>query len=171
MPVVQLLFARGDHVGEALVVAQVEVRLGAVVGDVDLAVLVRAHRAGIDVDVGVELLEGDLVAVPFEQAADRGGRQALAEGRDHAAGHEDVFHGSLSVCLCHVSRSGPGGGLDEPPHPFQILRSIHADGVCRRFGGADAIAVLERAQLLEAFGQLERRLAAAPRASAGTSRR
>ena len=32
-------------VGEALVVAEIEVGLGAVVGDVDLAVLVRAHRA------------------------------------------------------------------------------------------------------------------------------
>ena len=32
-------------VGEALVVAQVEVGLGAVVGDEDLAVLERAHRA------------------------------------------------------------------------------------------------------------------------------
>ena len=36
----------GRHlVGEALVVAQIEVGLGAVVGHVDLAVLVRAHRA------------------------------------------------------------------------------------------------------------------------------
>ena len=43
-------------VGEALVVAEVEVGLGAVVEDVDLAVLVRAHRARIDVDVRVELL-------------------------------------------------------------------------------------------------------------------
>ena len=38
--------------GEALVVAEVEVGLGAVVGDEDLAVLERAHRARIDVDVG-----------------------------------------------------------------------------------------------------------------------
>ena len=46
-------------VGEALVVAEVEVGLGAVVEDVDLAVLVGAHGAGVDVDVGVELLEPD----------------------------------------------------------------------------------------------------------------
>ena len=93
MPVVQLLFRVVDRVGEALVVAEVEVGLGAVVGDVDLAVLVRAHRARIDVDVRVELLQRDLVAVAFEQRADRGGRQALAERRDHAAGHEDVLDG------------------------------------------------------------------------------
>ena len=41
--------------GEALVVAEVEVGLGAVVGDEHLAVLVGAHRPRIDVEVGVEL--------------------------------------------------------------------------------------------------------------------
>ncbi len=38
-------------VDEPLVVAEVEVRLGAVIGDEDLAVLVRRHRPGVDVDV------------------------------------------------------------------------------------------------------------------------
>ena len=66
-------------VGETLVVAEVQIRLGAVVGDVDLAVLVRAHRAGVDVDIRVELLERDFVAVAFEQRANRGRGQALAE--------------------------------------------------------------------------------------------
>ena len=46
-------------VDEPLVVAQVEVGLGAVVGDEDLAVLVRRHRARVDVDVRVELEDGD----------------------------------------------------------------------------------------------------------------
>jgi hypothetical protein len=48
------------RVGEALVMAEVEVGLGTVLGDEDLAVLERAHRAGIDVDVGIELEVGDL---------------------------------------------------------------------------------------------------------------
>ncbi len=43
-------------VDEALVVAQIEVGLGAILGDEDLAVLVRRHRAGIDVEIGVEFL-------------------------------------------------------------------------------------------------------------------
>ena len=83
--------ARRERVGEALVVAEIEVGLAAVVGDVDLAVLVRAHRARIDVDVGVELLQRDLVAVAFEQRADRRGREPLAERGHHAAGDEDVL--------------------------------------------------------------------------------
>ena len=71
--------AGGHHAREPLVVPEVEVGFSAVVGDVHLAVLVRAHRARIDVDVGVELLERDGVAVVLEQPADRRRRQSLAE--------------------------------------------------------------------------------------------
>jgi hypothetical protein len=46
-------------VEEALVVADVEVGLGAVLGDEHLAVLEGVHRAGVDVEVGVELLHRD----------------------------------------------------------------------------------------------------------------
>ena len=46
---------RERAIDEALVVAEVEVRLGAVVGDEHLAVLERRHRARIDVDVRIEL--------------------------------------------------------------------------------------------------------------------
>jgi hypothetical protein len=42
-------------VDEALVVTEVQVGLGAIVGDEHLAVLVRRHRPGVDVDVRVEL--------------------------------------------------------------------------------------------------------------------
>ena len=82
--------ARRVRVREALVVAEVEVGLGAVLGDEDLAVLERRHRPGIDVDVRVELLQGDLQPAGDEQAADRGRRDALAERGDDAAGDEDV---------------------------------------------------------------------------------
>ena len=66
-------------VDEALVVTQVEVGLGAVVGDEDLAVLVGRHRARIDVDVGVELEDRDGEAAALEQSADAGGGDAFAE--------------------------------------------------------------------------------------------
>ena len=45
----------GAAAGETLVMAEIEVGLGAVVGDEHLAVLGRAHRARIDVEIGVEL--------------------------------------------------------------------------------------------------------------------
>ncbi len=81
--------AAGVGVGEALVVAEVEVGLGAVLGDEHLAVLVGRHRAGVDVDVGVELLQADGQTARDEQPADRGCGDALAERGDDAAGHED----------------------------------------------------------------------------------
>ena len=69
------------RMGEALVVAEVEIGLGAVVGDEDLAVLEGAHGAGVDVEVGVELLQRDFEAAAFEQAADARGRDSLSPGR------------------------------------------------------------------------------------------
>ncbi len=83
--------------GEALVVPEVEVGLRAVVQDVHLAVLVGAHRAGIDVEVGVELLDAHLQPTALEQGSEGGGGQSLAKGGDHAAGDEDVLHGKVSV--------------------------------------------------------------------------
>ena len=78
-------------VGEALVVAQVEVGFAAVVQHVDFAVLVGAHRAGVDVDVRIELLHPHAQAAALEQHADRRAGEALAQGADDAAGDEDVF--------------------------------------------------------------------------------
>jgi hypothetical protein len=61
--VVHLAHAGGN---EAFVVTQVEIGLGAVVGDEHLAVLEGRHGARIDVDVRIELDEGDLEAPRFE---------------------------------------------------------------------------------------------------------
>ena len=72
--------ARRVDVGEALVVPEVEVGLGAVLGDEHLAVLVGRHRAGVDVDVRIELLKADAQPACDEQAPDRRGRDPLAEG-------------------------------------------------------------------------------------------
>ena len=70
-PVVTLsLLARGDA-DEALVMAEIEIGLGAVVGDVDLAVLIGAHRPRIDVEIGVELAQAHLEAARLQQRAER----------------------------------------------------------------------------------------------------
>jgi hypothetical protein len=72
-------------------VAQVEVGFCAVVGDKHLTVLQRRHGAGIDVEVGVELDEGDCQAPRFQDRSERGGGDSLAQGRHHTAGDEDKF--------------------------------------------------------------------------------
>ena len=84
-------------VEEALVVADVEVGLGAVVGHEDLAVLERVHRPRIDVQIGVELLHDHPQAPRREQVAQAGRRQSLAQRRNDTAGHEDVPSGAVLI--------------------------------------------------------------------------
>jgi len=70
---------RQKLVDEPLVVAQVEVGLGPILGHEDLSVLERAHRARVDVDVGIELLQRDPQAPRFQQPPERRRRDALAQ--------------------------------------------------------------------------------------------
>jgi hypothetical protein len=94
-PVVMLSCRLAGHAGEALVMAEIEVGLGAVIGDEDLAVLIRAHRARIDIEIGVELAQADRVAARLQQRAERRRSQTFAQRGDHAAGDEDIpRHGS-----------------------------------------------------------------------------
>ena len=90
--------ARQRAVGEPFVVAQVEVGFAAVVQHVHFAVLVGAHRAGIDVDVRIELLHPHPQAAAFQQQADTGAGQAFAQGTNDAAGDENVFGHSKIHC-------------------------------------------------------------------------
>src|SRR5215469_1727771 len=77
-------------VEEALVVPDIQVRLGPVVGDEDLAVLERIHGAGIHVEVRVELLHAHPQAAQLQQPADARGRETLAEAGGDTPGHEEV---------------------------------------------------------------------------------
>src|SRR5690606_1669716 len=80
-----------------------------VVGDVDLAVLVRRHRAGVDVDVGVELLVRDLEAVGLEEEPDRRAGEPLPEARGHPTGHEDVLRHANAPGNCGAYTPGDPG--------------------------------------------------------------
>ena len=107
-----VVIARQMRGGEALVVAQVEIGFGAVVGDEHFAVLIRRHGAGIDVQVGIALLEGDAKTAAFEQAAHGGRCYAFPERRNHAARHKNVFWGgpqgrvksSGTICVRNIMR-------------------------------------------------------------------
>ena len=104
-------------VDEALVVAEVEIGLGAVLGDEHLAVLERAHRARVDVQVRVELLRLHAQAARLQQPSERGGDDAFAERGDDAAGDEHVLRrGVAHVLPTKPSRlSQHGGRLDRRP--------------------------------------------------------
>jgi hypothetical protein len=98
----------GDHVGvdltgrdvgatgevgveEPLVVTDVQVGLGAVVGDEDLAVLERVHRPGVHVEVRVELLHRHRESARAEKTPQAGGSETLPERGGDASGHEHVL--------------------------------------------------------------------------------
>src|SRR5439155_20555721 len=78
--------ARGDIVRlmrgnpcETLVMPEIEIGLRAVVGDVDFAVLIGAHRAGIDVEIGIELADSHLESARLEQCREACRRKSLAK--------------------------------------------------------------------------------------------
>ena len=78
-------------VDEALIVTEIEIGLGTVLGDVYLAVLVRAHRAGVHINIGIELLRRNLQAARLEQTAERGRCNAFAESGNNAACNKNVL--------------------------------------------------------------------------------
>lgn len=51
-----------------------------------------AHRTGVDVEVGVELLHGHVKTAMFKQGAQGCRRKAFTEGGYDAASDKDVFH-------------------------------------------------------------------------------
>jgi len=67
------------HIEKAFVVAEVQVDLRAVVKHEHLPVLIRVHRARVDIQVGVDLDRADLQSFRLQQGADRGGADALPE--------------------------------------------------------------------------------------------
>ena len=80
----------GGTPGEALIVTKIEIGLGAVVGHENLAVLIRRHGSGIEIEIGIELAKPDLVATRLQQRAECRRSQTFAERRNHAAGDEDI---------------------------------------------------------------------------------
>ncbi|GFP20681.1 hypothetical protein HKBW3S03_02185, partial [Candidatus Hakubella thermalkaliphila] len=62
-----------------LVVSQIQICLGSVIGDEDLAMLKGVHGAGVKINVRIQLLEGYFEASAFEQSSQTGGRYTLAQ--------------------------------------------------------------------------------------------
>jgi hypothetical protein len=74
-----VILSRGGPASEPLVMAQIEIGLGAVVVHEHLTVLVGRHGAGIDVDIGVELAQPDLITAGLQQRAERRRRETLTQ--------------------------------------------------------------------------------------------
>ena len=105
LPAGEVIEARQLGAGKPLVMAEVKVSLRSVVQHVHLAVLERTHCAGVDIQIGIKLLQRDLEAATLQQGADGGRRQPLAKGTHHAACHKNVFHDSVLNCSRTCCRS------------------------------------------------------------------
>ena len=66
-----------DTIGEALVMAKIEIRLRAVVEHVNFPVLKRVHRSWINIQIRIEFLENNAQTTRFKQCAERGCGQAF----------------------------------------------------------------------------------------------
>ncbi len=87
--------------------AEIESDRGAVVGEEDLSVLKRVHRARVDVDIRIQLLDRDADPAALEEPAERSGCDPLSERTDYAAGEEDELR---NIWECFASAdvgSGP----------------------------------------------------------------
>ena len=71
---------RGMDARETFIVPEVQVRLHPVGSDIAFAVLVWIERSGVDIDVRVEFLYGDLEAAGLQQLPDTCGNDTLAQG-------------------------------------------------------------------------------------------
>ena len=120
------------HVKEALVVADVEVGLGAVLGHEDLTVLERVHGAGIDVEVRIQLLHRHPQATGAKKSTEAAGRQTLTEGGGNTPGDEDVpgrgFRppGESMRALCHGIPDYPTDG-EFPPCTRLVSQDTSGD--------------------------------------------
>ena len=90
-------------VDKALIVSEIKVGLSAVLGDIDLAVLIRAHRPRVDIYVRVELLRRDTQPASFEQSAERCCGDSLSEARNNAACYENVLCHDITLTLFYLN--------------------------------------------------------------------
>jgi len=82
------------RIEETLIVAEIQIGLMSVLGDIAFAVLIRIERTGIDIDIGVELLKSYVETASLEEFAERCCYDAFSKRGNHTTGHEDI----LSIC-------------------------------------------------------------------------
>lgn len=70
---------------------EVEVRLSAIIGDEYLTMLEWAHRARVNVDVGIKFYGCGLQSSRLKEGADARGGKTLTDGRYDTTSYEDVF--------------------------------------------------------------------------------
>ena len=100
------------HTGKPFVMAQIQIGLGAVIRDKDLPVFKRAHRARIDIEIGVKFAQTHRKTAGLQQGTKGGRGQALAKRRDHTTGdknkarHERISPREMRIVVQFKTRLG-----------------------------------------------------------------
>ncbi len=88
----------GRATGEPFVMPQIKVGFGTIVGDEHLTMLVRRHRAGIDIQIRVEFTDTHPVTACLKECSQCCSSYAFSKGRNHAASDEYISrHGLISL--------------------------------------------------------------------------
>ena len=83
-----------ENVKESLIVANIQISFSPVLSYIYFTMLERVHRAGVNIDIRVQLLLQNMQAAAAQKAPQRRCRKAFAKGRNNAASNENM--------LCHV---------------------------------------------------------------------
>ena len=82
--------------------ADIQIGFCAVLSHEDLSVLERIHRAGIDIDVGIELLHDHMQSPRTKESSQAGGGQALAQRGHNATRDKNMLgHGIFRTHRAH----------------------------------------------------------------------
>jgi hypothetical protein len=85
----EVVALRHPGADKTLVMSEIEIGFGAILGHEHFAVLERAHRARIDVDVGIQLQQGHPQPPGFQDGRERRRGNTLAKRRHDTAGDEN----------------------------------------------------------------------------------
>src|SRR5579859_3397918 len=89
----------GGLIGKALVMPQVKVSFGAIVGDKDLTMLIGRHCAWVYIDVRVQLHNRDGQSAALQQPPDGRDSDPFTDGRRYAARNkQELRHDSAPYC-------------------------------------------------------------------------
>src|SRR5258708_585757 len=114
---------------------QVQIRFRAVVRNKYFAVLERVHGSGIDVYVGVELLNGNVIAPVAEEAAKARGGDPFADRTHHAAGYKNVFgHICSSSCRACPDIERPYNAKPRARHSRGGVTNLALSSIPARLG-------------------------------------
>ncbi len=86
----------GGNAGKAFIMTKIKIGLSPIIGDKNFAVLIGTHRAGIDIEIGVQLTQSNLIPTSLKECTESCGCNAFAEGGNHAAGYENITRHGVS---------------------------------------------------------------------------